>query len=90
MYLHSSTLVNFELAFVDGRAQLGVDLASIALSLSVTPCDALATLRTVQHNARNSLGVVNMLCREVDTETVSSDLELARSVAKVLQNASET
>ena len=86
MYLHASTLVNFELAFVDRRAQLGMDLASIALSLGVTPSDALATLRMFYHDARDSLGVINVLSWKVDTQTVGSDLELARGIAKVLRD----
>ena len=89
MYLHASTLVNFELAFVDRRAQLGVDLASIALSFGVTPSDALATPRTIHHDARDSLGVINVLSWKVDTQTVGSDLELARGIAKVLRNCWE-
>ena len=33
-----------------------------------------------------SLGIVNVLCREVDTQTVGSDLKLARGVAEVLRS----
>ena len=62
-YLHTGSLINFQLLGIDWRTKFGVKLPCIAFLLGVTPGLDEMRLENTEHSTVSSLGVVNMLDR---------------------------